>query len=406
MVIFFKRLKLEKNFIIFFELNFFEKFLAYVAPLLVLKLIGNQKIYNNIEFIYSLSLILNIFFDFGIRGFLIYSFRFKRNVYKYSFESFKFLNSILILYIIIFVIFYFFSFNFFLDFLIISLIFCRAIYLLIVNFLRVLFRIINKPFQIFTYSLIANLATCILIICFFYYKIEFKIQFFFGPFLLFILIYSFYFLFTKNFETKISKLLIFVNKSIKYYWPLIIISLVSVFIGNFIKIFSYFTLGDDEMTRISIYLRYLLLIQLAHGSFSSFFLRKNFESKKKFINKDLFTQYLFILIFFSFLVILTMPLISNYLNFKYHNFDLVFLILNLYILIWCISAYLEQFLNKYNQNTYILRFHLISLIIYFSIFLINYNDKLLILSLSMLLSTFTYFVLILLHLKKFKFLLK
>ena len=60
-----------------------------------------------------------------------------------------------------------------------------------------------------------------------------------------------------------------------------IISLVSVFIGNFVKIFSYFALGDNEMTRISIYLRYLLLIQLAHASFSSFFLRKNFETKKK-----------------------------------------------------------------------------------------------------------------------------
>ena len=94
---------------------------------------------------------------------------------------------------------------------------------------------------------------------------------------------------------------------------------------------------------------------------------------------------------------------SNFINFKYDKFDLIFLSLNLYILIWCISAYLEQFLNKYNQNKYILKFHLVSLVIYFSIFLINYEDKLLILSLSMLLSTFTYFVLILLHLKKFKF---
>jgi O-antigen/teichoic acid export membrane protein len=403
MVIFFKKIKLEKNFIIYSSLNFLEKFLAYVAPLLVLKLIGNQKIYNNIEFIYSLGLILNIFFDFGIRGFLIYSFRFKNNIYKYTFESFKFLNSILILYIIVFGIFYFFSFNFFLDFIIISLIFFRAIYLLIVNFLRVLFRIINKPIQIFFYSLIANLAVCILIFYFFYSKTAFKIEIFFFPFLLFILIYYFYFLLTKNFEIKINKLIIFISKSIKYYWPLMIISLVSIFIGNFVKIFSYFALGDNEMTRISIYLRYLLIIQLAHASFSSFFLRKNFETKKKIINKNLFTQYLFIIVFFSIFVILTMPVISNFINFKYDKFDLIFLSLNLYILMWCISAYLEQFLNKYNQNKYILKFHLVSLVVYFSIFLINYEDKLLLLSLSMLLSTFTYFVLILLHLKKFKF---
>lgn len=406
MVIFLKNFKLEKKFIVYSGLNFLEKFLAYIAPLLVLKLIGNQQIYNNIELIYSLSLIINIFLDFGIRGFLIYSFRFKKDIYKYTFETFKFLNSILILYLLIFILFYFFSFNFILDFLIVSLIFFRAIYLLMLNFLRVFFRIINKPIKIFIYSLIANLTACILIYYFFYNKIEFTIEIFFFPFLLFIIIYYLYFLLEGSFDIRINKIFNFISKSFKYYWPLIIISLVSIFIGNFVKVFSYFALGDNEMTRVSIYLRYLLLIQLAHASFSSFFLRQNFETKKKVINKNLLIKYLFILIFFSIFVMFTMPLVSNYINFKFTSFDIIFLCLNGYTFIWCVSAYLEQFLNKYDQNIYILKFHLVSLFVYFSIFLIKYEDKLLIMSISMLISTFVYFMLLLLHLKKFKFSLK
>jgi hypothetical protein len=41
-------IKFNSDFITYSAFNFLEKFLAYVAPLVLLKLIGNQDLYNKI----------------------------------------------------------------------------------------------------------------------------------------------------------------------------------------------------------------------------------------------------------------------------------------------------------------------------------------------------------------------
>ena len=43
---------------------------------------------------------------------------------------------------------------------------------------------------------------------------------------------------------------------------------------NFGKIFSYFNLSESDMTKFSFVIRFLLIIQLFHATFSSFFLKK------------------------------------------------------------------------------------------------------------------------------------
>ena len=63
-----KLLVKNSNFLKFSFLNILEKFLAYISPLLILKFIESPILYNKIELIFSISIIINVFIDFGIRG--------------------------------------------------------------------------------------------------------------------------------------------------------------------------------------------------------------------------------------------------------------------------------------------------------------------------------------------------
>jgi O-antigen/teichoic acid export membrane protein len=400
-----KKIKIKHNssFITYSAFNFIEKFFAYVAPLVLLKLIGNQDLYNKIEFIYSIALIFNIFFDFGIRGYLIYSFRLNKNVKNYTEKVLKFLNLLLLLYLIIFIFFFLIKFKIKIsitDALIIILIFIRSIYLLIINFYRVYYRIKNIPSNIYYYTIPVNILVFGLVVYFYYNNIVVNLEYFFLPFFFLILFHYSKIVINSDFSRNIISFISYIKKSLKYYWPLIIISFVNIFIGNYMKIFSFLNMNESDMTKISFYLRYLLIIQLVHASFSSFFLSKNFANSRKFLDKKLLIEYVFLLIFFSFLTILAMPILSNLIGLNYIKLDQIFILLNLYTFSWCLAAYLEQFLNKFNQNKFILKFNLISLLIFIIISLLTFYDRIFIMSFAMFISSLVYLFLVINHLNK------
>lgn len=396
-------IKFNSGFITYSAFNFLEKFLAYVAPLFLLKLIGNQDLYNKIEFIYSIALIFNIFFDFGIRGYLIYSFRLNKSVKDYSEKVFKFLNLLLLLYLIIFIFFFLIKFNIKIsitDTLIIILIFIRSIYLLIINFYKVYYRIKNIPSNIYYYTIPVNILVFGLVVYFYFNNIDVNLEYFFIPFFFLILFHYTKIFINSDFSINIGGFIVYIKKSIKYYWPIIIISFVNIFIGNYMKIFAFLNMSENDMTKISFYLRYLLIIQIVHTTFSAFFLSKNFFNNSKFLDKKLLIEYVFLLIFFSFIAILSIPIWRNLLAINYIQLDQVFILLNLYTFLWCLAAYLEQFLNKFNQNKFILKFNLISLLIFIIISLLPFYDRIMIMSLAMFTSSLVYLFLVINHLNK------
>ena len=109
-----KYLKFKSDFYSFAFLNVIDKLVAYVTPLLLLHFFNDKNLYNSIEFIYSIALIVNIFIDFGTRGYMTYSFRFHKNYKLYTFSVLKLFNFLLIIYILLFsiVILFFFKFSF------------------------------------------------------------------------------------------------------------------------------------------------------------------------------------------------------------------------------------------------------------------------------------------------------
>ena len=78
-----KYLKFNPGLYNFTFLNVLDKFIAYITPLLLLHFLDDTNLYNTIEFIYSIALIINIFIDFGTRGYMTYSLgstKIKRNI--------------------------------------------------------------------------------------------------------------------------------------------------------------------------------------------------------------------------------------------------------------------------------------------------------------------------------------
>ena len=62
---------------------------------------------------------------------------------------------------------------------------------------------------------------------------------YFSPFIIFLFIYIVYLIFNLKFKIEFNNTIKFIIDSLKFYWPIILTSIISLFIGNFIKIFSF-----------------------------------------------------------------------------------------------------------------------------------------------------------------------
>ncbi len=122
----------------------------------------------------------------------------------------------------------------------------------------------------------------------------------------------------------------------------------------------------DQMTKISFILRTLLILLIFHGGFCNYVYRDIFETQNKIFNKDIFYKYIFVIVILASLIVVIFPKFSEIMNLNY-DIDLIFLCMLSYIITWCISAYFEQYLNKFNKNKIILKYSLLSLVIYFII---------------------------------------
>ena len=401
-----KYFKLNSNLYTFTFFNILDKLFAYVTPLLLLHFLNDKGLYNTIEFIYSIALIVNIFIDFGTRGYMTYSFRFHTDAKVYTFSIVKLFNLLLVIYIFFFFLIAVFLNTFtFLDLAVVYYIFIRSIYLCVINIYRVYFRINSNPALIFIWSIPVQIVTALIIMMFYYLDREINLNYFFLPTLIFILFHVFRLFINKEFTLNFAKVMDLLKKSIKYYWALIVSSSISIIIGNYAKVYSFINLTEIETTKISFLLRILMIIQLIHASYTAFNLKNIFKDSGVIVSKKLFLNYLFLIGVFSLIVILIVPTYSNYLNLNF-ELDIIFFSLYLYILFWCLAAYFEQYINKSNKNVFILYNYLISVFTYFVVIFYFKNTTLLSLSIAMSSSSIIYFLLTLFIINKFKFKIK
>ena len=397
-----KYLKFKSDFYNFTFLNVIDKVVAYITPLFLLHFFNDRYLYNSVEFIYSIALIINVFIDFGTRGYMTYSFRFHKNKKEYTFSIIKLFNLLLIIYVILFsFIIFFLNTLSLIDLAVIYFIFIRAIYLCIINIYRAFFRINSNPSFIFFWSIPVQIITALIIFTIYFLNKEINLNYFFLPTLIFLFFYILRFLLKKEIEINISSIINLLTKSIQYYWAIILSGGISIIIGNYAKVYSFINLTDLETTKVSILLRTLMIIQLIHGSYTAYNLKNIFSDSSKFASKKLFINYSVLMGIISVVVVLIIPIYSNYLNLNY-GLDLIFFNLYLYIIFWCVAAYFEQYINKLNNNIYILYNYIISVFIYFAFIFCFESITLISLSISMSFSSLIYLILTIIRIKKLK----
>ena len=385
--------KINSEFYKFTTLNILDKAIAYVTPLLILHFFNDIYLYNSIEFVYSMTLIINIVIDFGLRGYMNYSFRFEKKVEDYTSSIIKTFNFLLLIYSILFILIFLISKNYLqIDYTIIYLIFLRGIYLSIINIYRVYFRLNSNPIYIFIISIPIQIFTVILILIIYHFNKQFYLHYFFISILIFLIFYFIKMILKKEIQFNLFENIKFIKQSLKYYWAIIFSSIISIMIGNYAKVYSYLNLSEIETAKISFLLRTLMLIQLMHASFAAFNLKKIFSNSSKVISKKLFYSYLIILLFSSILVMIFISTYSKYLDLNY-TIDLTFIFLYIYVLSWCVGAYFEQYINKFNKNISILYNNLISIASYFMVIYYYRDISIVALSSAMAFSSLIYLIL-------------
>ena len=142
-----------------------------------------------------------------------------------------------------------------------------------------------------------------------------------------------------------------------------------------------------------------MILQLIHASYTGYYLKEIFGDTKRTFSKKIFINYLILMGMFSIIIILLVPTYSSLIELNIKS-DFVFFSLYFYIFFWCLAAYFEQYINKFNNNISILYNNLISIILYFLI-LFSFNETSLIsLSITMMVSSMIYLILTLFRINK------
>ncbi len=387
----------NKKFFFFNILNLTDKFLIFLIPILPLIVFNDQLLYNEIEFVYSVSLILYIFTDGGIKNYSLSFYRTSNNKHHFLLSNIKYINTLSIYYFfILFPLIGFFIYFAETKYIYLFILF-RILLLINSNYFKVHFSLNNNQKYMLFLTLLISGLTFIYILFRYYLNLSLSIFDFFIFQILIMSLLIIYNFINKKFLS-ITNLFKIYKKSFIFSFPLILNALVFLIIMHFIKIYSYNYLSSDEMTQISFILRFMLIIQIFHGGFTNYFYKKFFETKFKKIDFKIFFYYILILISVSFLLLFSFPLVSSMLNLNF-DINLVFLLIFGYTIIWCMAAFFEQYLNKFYKNKYILFYSLISLFFYILVIAFFEYDIFIRMCFAMIISVSVYFVLILAKVK-------
>ena len=382
-------------------LNFFDKGLIFLTPLIILKFFDDKVLYNTIEYVYSVSTILVIFFDLGLKNYTFFYLKksktynqdlnnINNTFYFYIFYIFVFLGIILTLY-------YFNNLNhlkYILGFIII-----RILYLTIINFYKIIYRANDIPSKIFIFSIPVSLVTFVLL----YINYEFlnfdNLLIFFTAQSLFLILYIIVKFNFKLIVTKINSKIILLKKSLKFTFPLMLSVMFYNSMMNYGKIYSFNFLDIGEMTFLSFSQRLFIILTFFHATYVGFFQKKIYLTSDNHFNKRLFINYFLLIILINIILTFSSSYISTIFNVRITNFNII-LLLSTHSCLWCFSAYFETYLTKTNNNNFIMKSTIFSMIVFiFTLNILTY-DFLYSFCISLNLSIFIHVLLILFKIKK------
>jgi len=341
------------RFLTYAGLSYLEKALIFGFPITVLYLTGDKARYNQIEFIFSTAAVSSLFLDGGLKTYLLYAYRQNAQsigLIKPIFASFKLLLKGYLL-------------------LLTMALACsvlwlpvrtldgigsaaRALFLCMIGFLAVWYRIENAPSKVFFYSIPVYIAGGVLIwLSAGVGDAGFAAALIVPPLCVVALI-----AFRGLSDTigSLKVLFFHIGASLRYGWPLLASVLLSMAVANFGKLYAYGMLSEIEMFNFSFAQRMALIVQLGHLAISGYMAKHLFVSEHKRFHQKIFTGYVITLLMATTVAYGAAWFASSLGMTTSSHIDMTFTMIIIYTLFWCIGAYLELYINRANRNILIL----------------------------------------------------
>jgi O-antigen/teichoic acid export membrane protein len=397
----------NKKLISFIGLSYFDKMVIFLLPLLVLQLFNDKSVYVEIEYIYSIVVVIVPFLDLGLGGYFFYAYRNNDNSKKVVAEILKVFH---VLYISIFTIgagliaFHYLVFSF--EDRIIFIV-SRSVFILTFTFLTSYYRLTNNPQKALWVTISANALSLVFLLFYFFSELEFNLWLVFIGQILFCV---FYFLKTlkrvlfkwiKSYQS--LQIISLFSKAISYSWPTIIQAFILMYVANYGKINAIKNLSIDEGVLLSLAQRSSMLIQLTHAAIIGYLMKEIFVAGELLvIKKKVFLKYIGLLLSSVSIVVL---IIAGAIFYYGINFEVsfVFKIVSLIIgftFSWCVFSYFEIYYSRENKNIIKLYLALVngaSFILIFNLLNMGYLERI---TLSMFVSTLLTLITSLIVLKK------
>lgn len=330
-------------------LNYFDKGLTFIIPFLILKNF-NEGIYSKLEYLISITLIVSSFLDLGLRTYFFYGFR-KENDKETFLKSAKSLRSVLIfIYAFIGIIITglsgFYSFIFFCV--------VRILFLTFINLQASIYRIEDKPTNIFLFSSVLSLCIVVIVIACLLFNGPYNLLIYSIPYILFfvwIILKNFYLFFSPRLNI-LGTISLF-KKGIKYGWPFIFTTGIITLQNNFAKLYGYNCLSTQEFTTLAIIMRCFTIVLLAYSAAGAFYQKQIYTREHGFL-WDLYVKFQ-LAILGGIVLMFTFIFVSNKIGILPHiPYSKEFWIIFTTYIITFNRAYIEFFFGKYNKLSLLL----------------------------------------------------
>lgn len=355
----------KRKFIYYILLNYIDKLIIFILPLLVLYITKSKSEYNLIEYIFSIAAIiipiLGIITSYSFYGYRIADDRkeYIKNLKGYFFSlQLLYVFFSLILYLVL--VFGGISQSILYVYIFVSI---RSLFLLLINFLNAYYRLVDKPSLVFLYSIPVNLLSLLLVSFISLFEVSFIIETFFLPQILIVIFTLIYFFILRK-RNFFKSLLVFMKKCLIYSSPVIINTLLISFINNYGKIYAFNFLTDYDMYSFSYIMRLNMVIIMAHSSLLAFYSKAIFIDNSRGISNKIIIVYSSLILLSTFATILGLVIFNMLPQFDKINIDLSFWLIILYTILHCVSSFIEILYNRKNKQYYFIFFSIVSCSVY------------------------------------------
>ena len=326
---------------------FLDKGLAFALPLSILFITNNNTLYANLEAALALSVILIPFLDFGIKYYVGYCY--KQEGEK-CFNRFNRLLITLSLVSLIVAIPLFLSSEIFFTFVLAIM---RSVHINLYQYGQIKGRLIEQLISPILINVVASVCALLITLVIFYAGGSDKyilLSFFIISPVLFLALNMRHFQLGSLFKFDYHHSIEFITKCLMFSAPAIINTLLVVGFANLTKIYVLEKFGELEMVQYSFVFRLAMVIQMGHMALSGytfkFFLLSSDLRKMTYY----YLIYMAALFFVSLGVMVTVYVLSDFVNYELLRFDSLLVIAFAYTLFWCYSSFFDFIYVRLNKT--------------------------------------------------------